>query len=359
MRVVLLAPSRSSHTHKWATYYLEKGVDVSVVTFKDHYSEENAKMVPTFVLKKLFPGKFSYIPAVLELRKILNRLKPDILHAHFASSYGFVGALAKFHPYYVSVWGTDIYQFPNRSKLNQKIIEYTLASADVVCSTSHTMAEETKKYTNKKIEVTPFGVDISLFYPKQSRNSCNEFTIGIAKGLEDKYGFRDLFKAFALVRESLSNIKLVIIGDGTMREEYKEICRSLHITDVTHFVGRIPNMKVPEYIREMDLVVMPSYEDSFGVTAVEAMACGVPVVVSDVEGLTEVVVNHQTGIVVPKGNQDMLAKAIRDLLMNESLRVQMGQKGIQHVKTHYDWKENGNKMLELYHHSLDGKKEAK
>jgi L-malate glycosyltransferase len=347
MRVVLFSPGKSSHTHKWAMYYKEHGIDVTVITFKDHYSEENAKEVKTLVLPKFLPGKLSYLPAVLALKKLLAKIKPDILHAHFISSYGFVGALANYHPFFVSVWGTDIYKFPAKSMLNRRIVEFTLGKADVICSTSRSMASETAKYTNKKIEVTPFGVNISLFSPKDGGNE-EKLVIGIAKGLDDIYGFRDLFKAFAILKTKFDNLELHIIGDGPMREEYEALCRTLQIESAVKFIGRIPNIKVPIYMNCMDIVALPSYEDSFGVTAVEAMACGIPVVVSDVDGLREVVLENETGLVVPQGNPEELAAAIEKLLKDKDLRLEMGKKGVEHVLQNYDWNDNAAYMVKLY-----------
>lgn len=352
VKVVLLAPGKSTHTHKWAAYFKKRNIDVTVITFKDHYSAENAKEVHTVCLPKLLPGKLSYLTAVYALKGILKKLKPDIVHAHFVSSYGFVGALTGFYPFYVSVWGTDIYQFPTKNAINRKIVEFTLSKADVICSTSYAMAEETSKYTAKPIDVTPFGVDLALFNPHNTHRSQPGYRLGIIKGLEDIYGFRDLFKAVSILQNRFNGLSLTVIGDGPMKEEYMELCRSLGIDGKTIFTGRIPNSSVPDYLNGMDLIVLPSYEDSFGVTAVEAMACGVPVVVSDAPGLLEVVKDGVTGIVVPSGNPEKLAKAIEGLLNDVERRQAMGLAGAEHVRRQYDWDENASRMIKLYNKKI-------
>jgi glycosyltransferase involved in cell wall biosynthesis len=349
MKVVLLSPGKS--THKWATFYQKQGIDVTIVTFKDHYSEQNAIEVTTRILPKLLPGKLSYITAVFALKKILKEINPDVFHAHFASSYGLLGALVDYHPYFVSVWGTDIFKFPQKSDLNRKMIEFTLRKADVVCSTSKIMAEETKKYVNKSIEVTPFGANLSLFYPDPHQPRKN-FKIGIAKGLEDKYGFKDLFKAFSELRKKHYDIELMVIGNGPMFNEYQEICRSLGIEKSTKFIGHVANTEVPNLIRDLDLVVLPSYEDSFGVTAIEAMACGVPVVAYDADGLKEVMINQKTGILVPMGQSEELSRTIETLLLDEERRKEMGCYGVEHVRQNYDWEENAARVVELYNKTM-------
>lgn len=355
MKVLLLAPSKSIHTHKWALFYQQNGIQVKVVTFFDHYSKENAQEVETIVLPKRLPGKLSYLSGVFTLKKILREFKPDILHAHYVSSYGFIGALANFHPFYVSVWGRDIFQFPNQSLLNKKIVQYTLGQADEICSTSHVMAKETNKHINSKVHVTPFGVDMSKFKPDlQSKQNQNDFIIGTVKALSDKYGIADLIKAFSIVHQKYSHTKLLIVGDGPQRKEYEQLVESLNLEHVTSFTGRVPNDQVPEYINKMNVFCVPSTEDSesFGVAAVEAMACSVPVVVSNVGGLPEVVIEGVTGYVVPKENYTELANAITNLIENEDKRIEMGNKGVEHVRQQYNWIDNANGMLQLYADTL-------
>jgi glycosyltransferase involved in cell wall biosynthesis len=351
MKVLLLAPSKSIHTHKWALYYKENGIQVKVVTFSDHYSEENAKEVDTEILPKKLPGKLSYFASVPSLRKIIREFKPTVVHAHYVSSYGLVGALTGFQPFFLSVWGRDIFQFPQKSTLNKKMVQFTLNKSEMVFSTSHVMAYETNLYTNKSVFVTPFGVDLTRFKPMSEIKSSDMKIIGTVKALSDKYGIGDLIRAFAIVKEkSTEQLKLLIVGDGPQKEEYEKLVKDLGISDCTTFTGKIPNTEVPSYINKMHIFAVPSTEnsESFGVAAVESMACGVPVVVSDVGGLPEVVRNGVTGYVVPKESPNQLAEKFLFLLENELVRQEMGHNGIKHVKENYDWKENASDMLNLY-----------
>ncbi|RHW37272.1 glycosyltransferase family 4 protein [Neobacillus notoginsengisoli] len=357
MRILLLAPGKSIHTHKWALFYKNNGIDVKVVTFSDHYSAENAAEIDTVQLPKLLPGKLAYLSGVFSLKKIIKEFKPDILHAHYVSSYGFVGALTGFKPFYVSVWGRDIFQFPLMGAVNRKIVEFTLRAANTICSTSHVMAAETNKYTDKQIHVTPFGVDLSKFKPmlRDNREDQQKITIGTVKALSDKYGIADLIKAFSFIYEKDPNTRLLIVGDGPQRSEYEELTEKLGIAEATTFTGRVPNNEVPRYINEMDIFAVPSTEnsESFGVAAVEAMACGVPPVVSNVGGLPEVVIEGKTGYVVPKENPQQLANMFKKLIEDPLLRQQMGQRGVAHVHDHYNWTDNANGMIKLYKQTLN------
>lgn len=351
MKVAVLAPSKSIHTHKWALFYQSKGIDVKVFTFKDHYSEDNAKQVPTEILPKVLPGKASYIAAAPALKKMLKEWNPDILHSHFISSYGLLGAIVDYKVHFVSVWGKDIFDFPKKNKLNEKLVRFTLSKATAICSTSHIMAKETNLYTNRPVYVTPFGVDLEKFYPEAHSNETNDkIVVGTVKALEDKYGIADLVKGFAMFHKEYPNSELLITGDGPQRKEYEELAVQLGISDITTFTGKVPNTEVPTIIRSMSIFAVPSTEDSesFGVAAVEAMACGVPVVVSNVGGLPEVVVKDVTGIVTDKESPDQLAAAFIKLAQDNNLRMGMGQAGVNHVKDNYSWIDNANYMLSLY-----------
>ncbi|QFF98167.1 glycosyltransferase family 4 protein [Psychrobacillus glaciei] len=351
MKIALLAPSKSIHTHKWALFYQSQGIDIKVYTFKDHYSVDNAKQIPTEILPKVLPGKASYLAAAPALKKMLKEWNPDVLHSHFVSSYGLLGAMVNYKKYFVSVWGKDIFVFPKKSRLNKKLIEFTLNKATAICSTSHVMAKETNLYTKRPVEVTPFGVDIEQFYPSSTIAEADEkIIVGTVKALEDKYGIADLVKGFALFHKEFPNSELLITGDGPQRAEYEELAKNMGIEKVTTFTGKVPNTEVPNVIRKMSIFAVPSTEDSesFGVAAVEAMACGVPVVVSNVGGLPEVVVQDVTGIVTDKNSPEQLATAFKKLARNSELRATMGKAGVAHVKVHYSWIDNAHYMLSLY-----------
>ena len=96
---------------------------------------------------------------------ILKTFKPQLLHANYATSYGLLGAMTGFHPFVLSVWGSDVFTFPKKSFAHKMLFKYNLNKADKILSTSRFMSQEISKYTSKKIEITPFGVDLEKFYP--------------------------------------------------------------------------------------------------------------------------------------------------------------------------------------------------
>ena len=211
MRVLLLADAHSIHTIKWAKSLCQKNIELGVFSLnkldEDLYKEDNIEVFyfSDRNCRDRSSGfkKISYLKALPFLKKVIKKFKPDIVHAHYASSYGLLGALSGFHPYIISVWGSDVFDFPNISFLHKAILKYNLMQADTILSTSHVMAVETKKYTNKDIIVTPFGIDLDQFKPMKVASvfQDDDIVIGTVKTLEEKYGIEYLIRAFSIVQK--------------------------------------------------------------------------------------------------------------------------------------------------------------
>ena len=128
--------------------------------------------------------------------------------------------------------------------------------------------------------------------------------------------------------------------------------QAIGISQYTIFTGKIEQTTVPSAHRQIDIFVNPSLDDSesFGVSVLEASASGVPVVVSNVGGLKEVVKHLEAGLIVPPADTDKLTDAIAYLILHKDERIRLGSNGIKHVKTHYDWKINLEDIVKLYQH---------
>src|SRR5215469_16052025 len=185
MKLCFLANPASSHTQKWVNHFSSRGDEVHLICFEDSLG-----ITPKATVHRLRPKwrSLRYVAAVSKVKQILDSIQPDLLHAHYAAGYGTLGRLTGFHPYVVSIWGSDVFEVPERSQLHRFVIKGNLASADHVCSTSHFMAKHTSQYYTGPITITPFGVDCDRFRPlRQAFESEAEFVIGTVKLLEEKY----------------------------------------------------------------------------------------------------------------------------------------------------------------------------
>jgi len=292
------------------------------------------------------------------VKKKIAAFNPDIVHAHYATSYGLLGALSGFHPFVLSVWGSDVYGRPKLSPLHKIILKWNLSKADKILSTSMVMARKTNLYTSKNIELTPFGVDLSLFKKNNTENNKNCFIIGNVKSLQPIYGIDILIKAFKLIvlQNPDIELKLEIVGKGSEENKLKRLTEDLEIQDKVDFIGFIDHSNLPQYYNSFNVAVFLSNKESFGVSAIEAMACECPVVVSDAEGFTEVVSHEHNGFIVPKQNPEAAAVAIQKFIDDPFLSAKMGAAGRKQVEKLYDWNENVKKMMSIYRDILAEKR---
>lgn len=370
MKVLLLSDTYSEHTEKWALGLADKGIKVGLFSFnKASYEWHHHKNITVFfepeqkINAESTLTKLSYLKYVTILKKIIKHFNPDILHAHYATSYGLIGALSGFSPFILSVWGSDVYDFPSRSKFHKKIFQYNLKKADLVMSTSRIMKTEVNKYTVKDVLVTPFGVDTTEFSNKQNPDKKPGVVyVGTIKPIEEKYGIIHIIEAAKLITEKdkTNTYKFLLIGPGHDPEHYKKIIDEKGLNDVIELTGRIPFSEISNYHNLLDIFLNVSIDDSesFGVAAVEAMACEKPVIVTDVGGLMEVVNNGEFGIVVPKKDPQAIANAIEQLVADKSAAQQLGKKARQHVLKHYDWQQNLQQMIDAYKNLLNKKAET-
>lgn len=343
MKICFIAPADNYHTVKWCKWFDRNGHEVHVVSFVD--SAIDGVTVHSLNANVDVRGsdfsKLKYFKYAGEVRRIVNEIKPDIVSVHYATSYGTVAAISGLRGYALSVWGSDIYDFPNRSFLHKAMLKFSLSRAEYIFSTSNAMAEETRKYTNKKIDITPFGVDTELFSPdKRDRDpSDGEFVVGTVKALTPKYGIEYLLKAVAIIKNQHPQIpiKLRIAGKGSHEEEYRRLSVTLGIDDITTWLGFIPQEQAAKEWANMDVGIVASTLDSesFGVSAVEAQACGTPVIISDVPGLMEATSPGRTSVVVTRKDEKMLSETIVELYNDPILRERMGIEGRRFVRENY------------------------
>lgn len=317
-----------------------------------------------------FRGLLGYFTMVPCIRSLLKRIQPDVVNAHYASGYGTTACLADFHPWVLSVWGSDVYDFPGKSPLHRWWVRTNLLAADRVASTSYCMAEQTRRIAPAlaDIAITPFGVNISAYQKVAPINTSHQegLVIGTVKIMADKYGIDTLIEAFAMLKKRLKesssgmggNLTLRLVGDGPQSEELKALTQCLDISDSVTFVGRVPHTQVPTELAKLDVYVALSRLDSesFGVAIIEACAASRPVVVSDAGGLPEVTVDGVTGLVVPRKNPEAAAEALEKLVNNPSLRKQMGDAGRRHVEENYSWDACISTMLQLYSETIQSHK---
>jgi L-malate glycosyltransferase len=368
MRLLLLSDTYSEHTEKWALSLAQKGIRVGLFSFNKasypwYENKENIELL--FEPKQKITGsgikeKLTYFKYLPILKSKIKSFQPNIIHAHYATSYGLIGVLGGRKPTVVSVWGSDVFDFPKQSWLNKRLLKFVLERSTYICSTSHCMKAETLLYTNKAIEVIPFGIDIEKFNRPEkvmALQNPNEVIIGNIKPLETKYGIDILIKAFHMVVKKFPDktIQLYLIGEGNEKENYEHLASELGLKDKIIFTGRIPHDQIAEYHKKIDIFISLSILDSesFGVSLVEAMASRSCVVASAVAGFKEVMGDsNDCGFIVPKHDVESAAKAMVQFIEQPDLAKIKSENSRQRALQFYNWDDNVNQQIALYNSIL-------
>jgi len=359
MKILILGDASSIHIQRWVEAVSERGHSTTIV------SQDRAPdwTCPAQVDLRYLPhsGKIGYFLNAIALRRILRDIRPDIMNVHYASGYGTTAGICGFTPTLLSVWGSDVYDFPNESAIKRRLLIWNLRRATRISSTSEVMARQVGRLVPELPPpyITPFGVDIKKFAPTVTdHDQTNQIVIGTVKSLAYKYGIDLLIRAYAqllvdpvVLDAGLSNkLHLRIVGTGPDRLSLEALAVKEGVSNRVEFVGAVPHSRVPEMLQGFDVYVAASRLDSesFGVAVVEASACGVPVVVTDVDGLSEVVEQDRTGFIVPREDVDSLVSAMKSLILSAPLRKRLGQGGRASVQSRYDWDASVTKMIECY-----------
>ena len=359
MKILILSDANSIHTYRWSKAIVMKGNKVSVFSLsecKNKFSpsyEELGVDIHSFKLHYFVFNKFKrnvtklfYFLALIDLKKIISNIEPDIIHAHYLTSYGIIAYLSKFKPYYISVWGDDIF-LPIKNKLIKKVLISSLKNSNKVFSTSRAIHKTILEKYRVDSTIIPFGVNVDLFKPILSKKS-NEITIGIIKSIEPHNGIEYLIDAFKILDDkNIKNIKLNIVGVGQSLSKIKKLVIDYNLKDKVEFFGHVAHHDILAHYQKLSIFVCPSLRESFGVSVIEASACGIPVVANKISGLKEVVNDKKTGYLIDTSNAKLLAEYLEKLIINDSLRHFLGKNGREFIKKNYSWDKS---VIEMNNH---------
>jgi len=351
VKVVFLADAPYPHTWRWVEHFRNAGVQCEVISFRP-------SQIPGVPVHHVNGGealgKARYLVHARRVKSLIHDLQPDLLHALHLTSYGFLGALSGFHPYVVSVWGTDVLEAPKLTPFHRWLTRYALAHADTITATGLHLATETTRYTPKAAPVTvvPYGVDMTRFKPREKSRS-DHVVIGTVSRLSSEKGVRYLVEAFGQLRERYGgDVSLRIAGEGPERARLESTIQRLNLETSIELRGWLEHADIPNFLSELDVFVMPSTWEGFGVAAAEASAAGLPVVATNVYGIPDVVREGETGLLVPPKDPGALARAVSRLVDDPRLRARLGEAGRAYVGRHYDWMENAQQMASIYERLL-------
>ncbi len=347
-------------------YYLSKELvkrdhNVTVLCANEPCEPEEADIDGIHVRRLSYVGKVAGTNITPKLPYALLTADPDIIHTHLPTPWSadWTAVMAKIRrtayivTYHNDITGHGIVDWIAKA-YNSTLLRYTLGNARKIIITQPNYIQTSpflKKYS-EKVEVIPCGVDTDLFRPIEGTKSTNTiFFLSVLDEFHRYKGLDYLLQAVNKVKSQIPDVKLIIGGQGKLQEYYRNITIRLGLEHNVEFHGFIRPDKIVEYYSNSNVFVLPSVsstQEGFGMVLLEALACGIPVISTEIVGIAQDVVDSNSGIVVTPRNVDQLSSAIIQLLDNADLAKNMGASGRKLVSKKYTWRNVAEKVEELY-----------
>ncbi len=353
LRLCFVADGQSIHTRRWITFFARRGHQVHLIT--DYPCSMEGVSVHYLPPVSHVPVLRHFIQA-LEISRLIRKIRPDILHSHFIKEDGWYGALAGFHPFFLTGWGSDVYMRGD-NRFYRALSRFAVKAADIVTvdSEDQRAALIAMGALPNKVTVVQWGVDLERFNPQVSSNLQKR--LGLPDGplilssrqLKKIYNVDIIIEAFARVLTRYKNAVLLILDTGPDLEELKSRTGRLGIAGSVKFVGPQPYEMIPEYLVASDIVVSVPSSDGTSMSMLEAMACGKPVVVTDLPSAREWIQGGVNGCLVPVRDPDSLAESLLFLLDHPKILARYGQNAIQVVRERADHQKHMLDVEMLYY----------
>jgi len=338
MNILVLTHSYPDVKNKWRGVFVQEQVkalsklhDVIIVYFKVDYTHFAPLSDYSFLKKqsgriteyevtinKSFPviTKAKYLSNTYRFieKEILTQVKIDIIHSHFSYPAGFLGTIIQKRKRIPSIitehtWIKKYF----RSWIHKKCVLYALKNSSGVVSVSNALKDDISLFCSRNVSVIPNVIEVDKFYLSE-KHDHETLNIGILGGMGNyRKGLDILIKSVFLLKDM--DLMVHIGGDGILLEKFKTLSKELGIFEKCKFYGEILTEDISGFYSRLDVFVLASRDETFGVVVVEAMASGLPVIATDCGGPKEII-TRDTGLLVEKENPEELARAIKYISEN-------------------------------------------
>lgn len=371
MKICYLASTGATgHADRWMRFFVSRGHEVHVISSGTVSGKREDGVIVHNLRRLAMPHRLlssivNVLPMVLQTRRLLARLHPDILHAQSVEDVALLGALSGFHPFTVTPWGSDVLVAPKESAITRWKVKHTLRKADLItCDADHIKQPLVDLGADPaKINLIYFGVDVAVFKPmpqdaavRQALGVDGQPVVITCRRLDPNCDITSLITAVPTVLEVVKDAVFVIIGKGSEEAALKQLAVSLGVADHIRFIGWVPHDELPRYLNAADVYVSTALSDAgIAASTAEGMACGLPVVITDFGDNRLWVEDNVNGYLIPLRNPQAVAKKIIRLLTNDGEREAFGRKNRQVIEERNNWEREMAKVERLYETLLQAK----
>ncbi len=367
MRILYFSRDYCPHDHRMLSAILAGGHEAWYLRLEDAGRRLESRPLPEGTRAIDWRGgkrRFNWLDLPLltrDMQRVLKQVQPDLVHAGPLQSAGWIAALSGFHPLLGMSWGFDLMQDARRSAVMRRITRTVLSRLDWLFGDCQAVLDNAAAmgYDLRRSTRFPWGVDLTHFSSGNStvlREDLGWQDASVCfcnRSWEPKYGVDVVVRAFVQAAQSLPNLRLILAGSGSQRTTIEQILREGGVLERVHFAGQIPNTELPEWYRAADVYISASHTDGSSVSLMEALACGLPVVVSDIPSNLEWVAEGEQGWLFKDGSVDELAACLLRMQTSKVDLAVMRIKARRKAEEMANWEKNRQLMLEGYRKAVN------
>jgi glycosyltransferase involved in cell wall biosynthesis len=357
MRVLYFSKNYTPHDYRFLSSLSKTEHEVYYLRLEAHRRQTEDRAVPENVQQILWAGgrgEFRWRdvpPLTLDLRRVIRQIKPDLIHAGPIQNCAFLAALSRFHPVLAMSWGYDLAMEADKSAWMRWVTSFTLRRSAFFASDANITREKAIAYgvDPERTVIFPWGTDIEHFAPKKPRTRpVSSLTLFCNRTWEPIYGVDVLAKAFVKVAAEHPSVNLILLGGGSQGSKIRQILMKGGALERVHFGGQVAQADLPRWYHMADLYISASHVDGSSVSLMEALACGLPTLVSDIPGNKEWIEDGANGWLFRDGDANDLAEKISRAIQNRKMFKKIGEAARKTAEEKADWKKNFGKLLEAY-----------
>ncbi len=291
-----------------------------------------------------------------DLRRVIQRLNPDLIHAGPLQTTGLLSALSGYQPLVSMSWAYDLLLDADKDKLWRWATRYTLNHSAVLLGDCQAVKQKAAQfgYSEDRIFIFPWGVDLQQFKPgadsglRARLGWQNDFVLISGRAWEPIYGVDVLARAFVIAAQKCSDLRLILLGNGSEAAHLRRIFIEGDVLDRVHLGGYVSQNRLPDFYRAADLYISASHSDGSSVSLMEALASGLPSIVSDIPTNREWITPDEHGWHFPDGDAAGLAEKIIYARNQRVILSKMSQSCRRLAEQRADWSKNFQVLLKAY-----------
>lgn len=366
MRVLYFTRDYTTHDYRFLEALARAPFETFYLRLEDDGFADEVRPLPEGVHEVPWMGGHApaprpehWLPLVPELQRVIEEIRPDVVHAGPVTSCGFIAARASARPLFTMSWGSDLLVDAERDPALRATAIEALAAADALVCDCDAVREAGLRLSGRRdldIVQFPWGVDLDVFAPAPNREAlraemglADSFVVLSTRRWEPGYDIETLIESLRLARGRVPNLRVLLLGDGSLRNRVHALAGSPELEGGVIAPGLVPHEALARYFQVADLYLTCATSDGSSISLLEAIACGRPVVVADTPGNREWVTTADSGICVAVGDAAGFADAVASFAEGgEARRLEAGRinRGIASARA--DWKTNVGRLFAAY-----------